>query len=224
MSKIAVIIPCYNESTTIFNVVHEYKEALPEADVYVCDNNSKDDTAISAKKAGAVVLTETKQGKGYAVRKLFTEVDADCYLMVDGDSTYPADYAEKLVEDVLSDGVEMAVGDRLSGTYFTNNERPFHKAGNRLIRFLLKLLFRSTVNDPLSGMRAFSRKFVREFDVPCKGFELETELCIFAARHKYKTSSIPIRYLERPQGSVSKLSTVKDGIRILWVILKRLFQ
>jgi len=223
MKKIAVIIPCYNEEATVYDVVTEYIKALPEAEIYVCDNNSSDATAKLAKEAGATVIFEKRQGKGFAVDALFTNVEADCYLMIDGDSTYPAEYAKTLIDEVVNNKVDMAVGDRLTLDYYSNNERLFHKSGNLLVSLLLKIFYRSNIKDPLSGMRAFSKNFVSKFNILCKGFEIETEFCIFAAKNKLKTSSIPIRYLERPEGSVSKLSTVSDGIKIMLVILKRLF-
>lgn len=224
MKKIAILIPCYNEEQTIYDVIIDYKQTFPDAEIFVCNNKSTDCTAEQAKKAGAVVFDEQKQGKGYAVRTLFEKVDADCYLMVDGDSTYPAKSAQAIIDDVLNNDVDMAVGDRLSKSYYSNDERLFHKSGNALVSTLLKILYHSNIKDPLSGMRAFSKAFVDKFDIPCKGFELETEFCIFATKNNFKTSSIIIDYFERPEGSVSKLSTVRDGIKILFVILKRLFK
>lgn len=175
MRKIAVLIPCYNESVTIEKVVKDYASALPEADIYVYDNNSADGTDEIARKAGAVVRYEYRQGKGNVIRSMFRDIDADCYLMIDGDDTYPAENARQMVDLVLNKGVDMVIGDRLSSTYFTENKRPFHNFGNRIVRELINSLFHSDVKNIVTGYRAFSKLFVKTFPVLCQGFEIETE-------------------------------------------------
>lgn len=218
MSKIAVLIPCYNESLTIAKVVREYKQALPEAEIYVYDNNSSDKTDEIARDAGAIVRYEHRQGKGNVIRTMFREIDADCYLMIDGDDTYPAENAREMVEYVLKDKVDMVIGDRLSSTYFTENKRPFHNAGNRVVRGLINYLFKSNVRDIMTGYRAFSRLFVKSFPVLSKGFEIETEMTIHALDKNFALKEIPVTYRDRPEGSVSKLNTVSDGIKVLKTI------
>ena len=218
MSKIAVLIPCYNESQTIEKVVREYHEALPEADIYVYDNNSTDGTDEIARRAGAIVRYEYRQGKGNVVRSMFRDIDADCYLMIDGDDTYPAENARQMVDLVLDKGVDMVVGDRLSSTYFTENKRPFHNSGNRVVRYLINKLFNNNVRDIMTGYRAFSRMFVKSFPVLSKGFEIETEMTIHAVDKNFLLEEVPVTYRDRPEGSESKLNTFSDGFRVLRTI------
>lgn len=217
-AKIAVLIPCYNESLTIEKVVKDYKKALPEATIYVYDNNSKDHTDEIARKAGAVVRYEYRQGKGNVIRTMFREIDADCYLMIDGDDTYPAENAKEMCDLVLEGKADMVIGDRLSSTYFTENKRPFHNLGNRIVRFSINKLFHNNVKDIMTGYRAFSYEFVKGFPVLSKGFEIETEMTIHAVDKNYKLVEIPVNYRDRPEGSVSKLNTYKDGAKVLKTI------
>ena len=221
--KIAVLVPCYNESKTVEKVVKDYKKALPNADVYVYDNNSSDGTDKIAKKAGAIVRYERRQGKGNVIRSMFKDIDADCYLMIDGDDTYPAKHAKEMCDLVLEEGVDMAIGDRLSSTYFTENKRPFHNFGNVLVRKLINSLFKSNVRDIMTGYRAFSYEFVKTFPVLSKGFEIETEMTIHALDKNFYLKEIPIDYKDRPEGSVSKLNTYSDGFKVLKTIA-RLFK
>ena len=221
--KIAVLIPCYNESKTIAKVVADYKSALPEADIYVYDNNSSDGTDEIARKAGAIVRYERRQGKGNVIRSMFREIDADCYLMIDGDDTYPADNARQMCDYVLQGGVDMVIGDRLSSTYFEENKRPFHNFGNSLVRTLINRLFHSNVKDIMTGYRAFSRCFVKHFPVLSRGFEIETEMTIHALDKNFLLKEVPIKYRDRPAGSVSKLNTYSDGFKVLMTIA-RLFR
>lgn len=220
MSKIAVLIPCYNESMTIAKVVHDYKEALPEAEIYVYDNNSTDRTDEIAREAGATVRYEYRQGKGNVIRSMFRDIDADCYLMIDGDDTYPAENARQMCDLVLSKGVDMVIGDRLSSTYFTENKRPFHNVGNRSVRFLINRIFKSNVKDIMTGYRAFSRQFVKNFPILSKGFEIETEMTIHALDKNFLLEEVPVEYRDRPEGSVSKLNTVKDGAKVIMTIFR----
>ena len=217
-SKIAVLIPCYNESKTIAKVVKDYKEALPEADIYVYDNNSTDNTDEIAKKAGAIVRYESKQGKGNVIRTMFREIDADCYLMIDGDDTYPSENARQMCNYVLENGVDMVIGDRLSSTYFEENKRPFHNLGNRMVRGLINKIFKSNIRDIMTGYRAFSYNFVKTFPILSKGFEIETEMTIHAIDKNFTLKEIPVQYRDRPAGSVSKLNTYKDGARVIKTI------
>ncbi len=217
--KTAVLIPCYNEAKTIGRVVVDFKEKMPHADIYVYDNNSTDNTAELAEQAGAIVRYEHKQGKGNVVRTMFREVDADCYVMVDGDDTYPADFGPRLEQLVLSGKADMAVGDRLSSTYFTENKRPFHNFGNVLVRRMINFLFRAKLNDIMTGARAFSKDFVKSFPVISKGFEIETEMTIFALDNNFAIKEVPIAYQDRPQGSESKLNTYSDGLKVLKTIV-----
>lgn len=217
--KTAVLIPCYNEAKTIGRVVADFKEKMPHADIYVYDNNSTDNTAELAEQAGAIVRYEHKQGKGNVVRTMFREVDADCYVMVDGDDTYPADFGPRLEQLVLSGKADMAVGDRLSSTYFTENKRPFHNFGNVLVRRRINFLFRAKLNDIMTGARAFSKDFVKSFPVISKGFEIETEMTIFALDNNFAIKEVPIAYQDRPQGSESKLNTYSDGLKVLKTIV-----
>ena len=217
-SKIAVLIPCYNEAKTIEKVIKDYKKALPNADIYVYDNNSTDGTDAIAKKAGAIVRYEYRQGKGNVIRTMFREIDADCYLMIDGDDTYPAENAKEMCDLVLDGKADMVIGDRLSSTYFVENKRPFHNFGNRIVRWLINTLFKNKVKDIMTGYRAFSYEFVKGFPVLSKGFEIETEMTIHAVDKNYKLVEIPVSYRDRPEGSVSKLNTYSDGIKVLKTI------
>lgn len=218
--KMAVLIPCYNEALTIEKVVTDWKTALPEAVIYVYNNNSKDDTAEIARKAGAVVRNEYKQGKGNVIRRMFREIDAECYVMVDGDDTYPADCAKEMVDHVLNRKVDMVVGDRLSSTYFTENKRPFHNFGNNIVRNSINLLFKSDIKDIMTGCRAFSYQFVKSFPVLSKGFEIETEMSIYAVDRNMFLENVVIPYRDRPEGSESKLNTFSDGFKVLKTIGK----
>ena len=218
MKKIAVLIPCYNESKTIEKVVKEYKEALPEADIYVYDNNSKDGTDEIARKAGAIVRYERRQGKGNVIRTMFREIDAECYLMIDGDDTYPVENAREMCDAVLNENIDMVIGDRLSSTYFQENKRPFHNVGNKMVRGLINKLFKNNIRDIMTGYRAFSYQFVKSFPVLSKGFEIETEMTIHAVDKNMNLKEIPVQYRDRPEGSVSKLNTYSDGMKVLKTI------
>ena len=220
MSKIAVLIPCYNESVTIAKVVADYRAVLPEADIYVYDNNSTDGTDEIARQAGAIVRYEYRQGKGNVIRSMFQDIDADCYLMIDGDDTYPAENARQMCDLVLGKGVDMVIGDRLSSTYFKENKRPFHNVGNRGVRFLINKIFKSNIKDIMTGYRAFSPLFVKNFPVLSKGFEIETEMTIHALDKNFLLEEIPVEYRDRPEGSVSKLNTVSDGIKVIMTIFR----
>ena len=220
MDRIAVLIPCYNEEKTIGKVVQDFRKQLPEAIIYVYDNNSSDRTAEIAREAGAVVRKESLQGKGNVIRRMFREVDAECYIITDGDDTYPAEYAREMADRVLQENVDMVVGDRLSATYFTENKRPFHNFGNLLVRKSINLLFRNKIKDIMTGYRAFSYGFVKTFPVMSKGFEIETEMTIHAVDKNLHISNIVIDYRDRPEGSESKLSTYSDGFRVLRTILR----
>ncbi len=215
MDKIAVLIPCYNEERTIEKVVTDVKNALPEATIYVYDNNSTDRTAQLAKEAGAVIRQEYAQGKGNVIRRMFREIDAQCYLMVDGDDTYPLDCAREMVDQVLERHADMVVGDRLSSTYFTENKRPFHNFGNSLMRTCINSLFRADIKDIMTGYRAFSYEFVKTFPVFSKGFEIETEMTIHAVNYNMQVENVIVEYRDRPEGSVSKLNTFRDGMRVI---------
>ena len=221
--KIAVLIPCYNESKTIEKVVKDYKTVLPDADIYVYDNNSTDGTDKIAKKAGAIVKYEYKQGKGNVIRSMFRDINADCYLMIDGDDTYPKENAKEMCDYVLNGQADIVIGDRLSSTYFTENKRPFHNFGNVLVRKLINTLFKSKVKDIMTGYRAFSYDFVKTFPVLSKGFEIETEMTIHALDKNFLLKEIPVEYRDRPEGSVSKLNTFSDGFKVLKTI-GRLFK
>ena len=223
MDKIAVLIPCYNEEKTVEKVVKDARAALPEATIYVYDNNSSDRTVELAKAAGAVVRHEYMQGKGNVIRRMFREIDAECYIMVDGDDTYPMEYAPQMVEKVLNHNADMVVGDRLSTTYFTENKRPFHNFGNSIVRKSINTLFKSDIKDIMTGYRAFSYSFVKTFPVMSKGFEIETEMTIHAVNNNMQVENVLIEYRDRPEGSVSKLNTYSDGIKVLFTIV-RLFR
>lgn len=223
MDKIAVLVPCYNEGKTIEKVVTDFKRVLPEAVIYVYDNNSTDGTAEIAAKAGAVVRHEYYQGKGNVIRRMFQEVDAECYLMVDGDDTYPAESAREMADKVLERNVDMVVGDRLSSTYFEDNKRPFHNFGNSIVRWGINTFFKNDIKDIMTGYRAFSYRFVKTFPVLSKGFEIETEMSIHAIDKNMFVENVVIDYRDRPEGSVSKLNTYSDGIKVIGTIV-RLFQ
>lgn len=217
--KIAVLIPCYNEVTTIAKVVTDFRTALPEADIYVYDNNSTDGTAEAARQAGAIVRREPVQGKGNVIRRMFREVEADCYLMADGDDTYPAEQAAELTRPVIEEQVDMVIGDRLSSTYFEQNKRPFHNGGNRIVRWLIRRFWHTDIHDIMTGYRAFSRSFVKNFPVMSGNFEIETEMTIHALDRRFLLREVPVVYRDRPQGSVSKLNTFSDGISVLKTIV-----
>lgn len=218
-NKIAVLIPCYNEEVTIHKVVNDFKRELPEADIYVYDNNSSDDTSKLAKDAGAIVRFEPRQGKGNVVRQMFRDIDADCYLMVDGDDTYPAESARELCEPILNGEADMTVGDRLSnGTYAEENKRAFHGFGNDLVRAMIKWIYGYSFDDVMTGYRAFSRPFVKTFPVMSEGFQIETEISIHAVDRRWRIKDVPIIYRDRPEGSVSKLNTIGDGMKVMIAI------
>ena len=219
MEKIAVLIPCYNEEKTIKKVVADWKKQLPEATIYVYNNNSTDRTAEIAKEAGAVVRDEYQQGKGNVIRRMFREIDAQCYVMIDGDDTYPAEFGREMVDKVIDRKVDMVVGDRLSSTYFEENKRPFHNFGNSLVRGTINRLFRSNIRDIMTGYRAFSYQFVKTFPVLSKGFEIETEMSIHAVDKNMLVENVIIDYRDRPDGSESKLNTYSDGAKVLKTIM-----
>lgn len=219
MDKIAVLIPCYNESKTIEKVVTDWKKEIPEAKIYVYDNNSTDDTAQIAQKAGAIVRFEGQQGKGNVVRRMFQEIDAECYIMIDGDDTYPAENGRAMVNEVLRNGVDMVVGDRLSSTYFQENKRPFHNFGNTIVRAAINRMFNNNVRDIMTGYRAFGFRFVKSFPVVSAGFEIETEMTIHAIDKNMYIKNEIVTYRDRPEGSESKLNTIQDGFKVLKTIL-----
>lgn len=218
--KIAVLIPCYNEAKTIEKVVTDFKRVLPEATVYVYDNNSTDETANIAEKAGAIVHHEYQQGKGNVIRRMFREIEADCYIMTDGDDTYPAENAKEMARLVLEKNADMVVGDRLSSTYFLENKRPFHNFGNTIVRKSINVLFKSDIKDIMTGYRAFSYQFVKTFPVLSRGFEIETEMSIHAIDKNMAIENVVIDYRDRPEGSVSKLNTFSDGFKVIRMILR----
>ncbi|MBQ8329390.1 MAG: glycosyltransferase [Lachnospiraceae bacterium] len=220
MDKIAVLIPCYNEEKTIGKVVSDWRESLPEAVIYVYDNNSTDRTAQIAEESGAVVRHEYQQGKGNVIRRMFREIDARCYIMVDGDDTYPAEYGRQMADLVLLKNADMVVGDRLSSTYFEENKRPFHNFGNSLVRGSINRLFKTNIRDIMTGYRAFSFLFVKSFPVLSKGFEIETEMSIHAVEKNMRIENVIIEYRDRPEGSESKLNTYSDGMRVLTTIFR----
>lgn len=213
--KIAVLIPCYNEELTVEKTVSDFKRVLPNADIYVYNNNSKDRTKELALKAGAIVKDEYRQGKGAVVRSMFRDIDADVYIMVDGDDTYPAEEVEGLIAPVLEGKADMVIGDRLSSTYYTENKRPFHNFGNSLVKGLINFLFKSDLNDIMTGYRSFSKKFVKCMPVMSDGFQIETEMTIFALTNNMQVVNVPITYRDRPEGSESKLNTFSDGFKVL---------
>lgn len=216
--KLAVLIPCYNEESTITKVIDDFKKNLPEADIYVYDNNSSDCTKELAEQAGVIVRSECIQGKGNVIRRMFREIDADCYIMVDGDATYPAKHSREMAHLVLEEGFDMVIGDRLSSTYFKENKIPFHNSGNRIVRWLINTFWNTNINDIMTGYRAFSKRFVKLFPVIYGGFEIETEMTLHALDKRFFIKEIPIEYTDRPEGSVSKLNTYKDGIKVLKTI------
>ena len=218
MDKIAVLIPCFNESQTIAKVVRDWKKALPDAVIYVYDNNSTDHTDTIAAGAGAVVRYEHQQGKGNVIRRMFREIDAQCYLMVDGDDTYPAEAGPEMVNEVINNQVDMVIGDRLSSTYFSENKRPFHNMGNTVTRTFVNHIFDSDIKDIMTGLRAFSYQFVKTFPVLSRGFEIETEMTIHAIDKNMSIKNVIVSYRDRPQGSTSKLNTIPDGIKVLRTI------
>ena len=220
MDKIAVLIPCYNEEQTVAKVVKDAKTALPEAVVYVYDNNSTDRTAELAREAGAVVRSEPRQGKGYVIRRMFREIDALCYIMIDGDDTYPLEYAAQMAEQVLEHQADMVVGDRLSSTYFKENKRPFHNMGNSVVRSTINQLFDCDIKDIMTGYRAMSYEFVKSYPVLSRGFEIETEMTIHAVFNEMVIVNVPVEFRNRPEGSESKLNTYSDGARVLSTIVK----
>jgi len=220
MDKVAVLIPCYNESKTIEKVVNDWKTALPEAVIYVYDNNSTDDTAIIAERNGAVVRREYHQGKGNVIRRMFRDIDAEAYIMVDGDDTYPAEYGRQMVDCVLEKNADMVVGDRLSSTYYEENKRPFHNFGNDLVRNSINRLFHTDIRDIMTGYRAFSYQFVKTFPVLSHGFEIETEMTIHAVDKNMQVENVVIEYRDRPEGSESKLNTYSDGAKVLLTIVR----
>lgn len=217
---IAVLIPCFNEAETINKVVKDFQTALPEATIYVYDNNSTDNTAAIAQKAGATVRREKRQGKGNVIRQMLRDIEADCYLIVDGDDTYPADIANEMCRLVTEKGIDMVIGDRLSSTYFTENKRAFHNEGNKLVRFMINKLFHSNIHDIMTGYRALSRQFAKNLPIITKGFEIETEMTIHALDKNYKIDEINIEYRDRKEGSTSKLNTYKDGMKVIKTILQ----
>lgn len=217
-NRVAVLIPCYNEELTIKKVINDFKRELPEAEIYVYDNNSTDKSVEFAEEAGAIVRKEYKQGKGNVIRSMFRQIVADCYIMVDADDTYPAEEAKKMSELVLQGKADMVIGDRLSSTYFIENKRPFHNFGNKLVRRIINILFRSKIRDIMTGYRAFSYEFVKSYPILSKGFELETEMTIYAIDANFKIYEMPVQYRDRPKSSVSKLNTYKDGTRVLKTI------
>lgn len=220
MDRIAVLIPCYNEERTVEKVVTDFRRVLPEAVIYVYNNNSTDRTAELAEKAGAVVRNEYQQGKGNVIRSMFQDIDAECYIMADGDDTYPAEAARELAERVLNHGADMVVGDRLSSTYFTQNKRPFHNFGNALVRWGINFLFDNDIKDIMTGYRAFSYEFVKTFPVLSQGFEIETEMSIHAVDKNMQIENVVIDYRDRPEGSVSKLNTYSDGFKVIRTIFR----
>lgn len=219
MDKIAVLIPCYNESKTIKKVITDFKKELPDAAIYVYDNNSSDGTDKIAKENGAIVRYEYHQGKGNVIRRMFREIDAKCYVMVDGDDTYPAEEVKKLIEPIFSKNADMVIGDRLSSTYFTENKRKFHNFGNSLVRNSINKLFKTKIKDIMTGYRAFSFEFVKTFPVISKGFEIETEMTIHAIDKNMQIENVVIEYRDRPEGSESKLNTISDGIKVIKTIV-----
>lgn len=223
MDKIAVLIPCYNEELTIAKVIEDFSRELPEATIYVYDNNSSDKTVeISRSFKNVIVRHEYQQGKGNVIRRMFREIDAECYLMVDGDDTYPAENAREMTDLVLYKNADMVVGDRLSSTYFNENKRPFHNIGNSVVRLLINTLFKSNIKDIMTGYRSFSYEFVKTFAVLSKGFEIETEMTIHALDKNMAIENVVVEYRDRPEGSVSKLNTIPDGIRVIFTIIKLL--
>jgi glycosyltransferase involved in cell wall biosynthesis len=214
-ARVVVLIPCYNEAVTVAKVVADVRHALPAAKIVVCDNNSTDDTANIAREAGAQVVTESRQGKGNVLRTLFRNIDADCYIIIDGDDTYPVDQLPQMANMVLNEGVDMVIGDRISTSYLQVNKRRYHNSGNLFLRFLINKMFNSSVPDILSGLRALSPTFVKNFPILSHGFEIETEMTIYALDNNFALRSIPVAYNNRPEGSTSKLNTFSDGFKVI---------
>lgn len=218
MKKISVIIPCYNEELTIASVIKDCQKYLPQAEIYVCDNNSTDNTVNIAKSLGVIVKQETRQGKGNVIRKMFREIDSDCYIMVDGDGSHSLSYAQQMCDFVLNENVDMVIGDRLSTSYFNKNKRLFHNFGNKLVRIIINKIFKSNVKDIMSGYRVMSKLFVKSFPCLSEGFEIETEMTIHALYRRFSIKEIQVDYKERPKGSISKLNTFLDGFLVLKTI------
>ena len=216
--KTVILIPCYNEASTIEKVVSDFKKCMPHADIYVYDNNSTDNTAEIAERAGAIVRHEYRQGKGNVVRSMFHDISADCYIMVDGDDTYPAEAAAEFEEIILNKRADMVIGDRLSSTYFEENDRRFHNSGNKFVRNSINTFFKSDLHDIMTGMRAFNYSFVKSFPIRSKEFEIETEMSVFALMNNFKIKEIPIDYRDRKEGSESKLNTYSDGMKVIRMI------
>ena len=214
-ARVVVLIPCYNEAVTVAKVVTDVRRAFPTAKVVVCDNNSTDDTANIAREAGAQVVTESRQGKGNVLRTLFRTIDADCYIIIDGDDTYSVDQLPRMADMVLNEGVDMVIGDRISTSYLQVNKRRYHNSGNLFLRFLINKMFNSSVPDILSGLRALSPSFVKNFPILSHGFEIETEMTIYALDNNFALRSIPVAYNNRPEGSTSKLNTFSDGFKVI---------
>ncbi len=223
MTELAILIPCFNESQTIEKVIRDCQQAMPDAEIYVYDNNSTDGTAELARAAGAIVRYEHQQGKGNVIRRMFREIDAKCYLMLDGDDTYPPEYGPEMADLVLHHGADMVVGDRISSTYYEENTRPFHNFGNALVKACINTLFHNNIQDIMTGYRAFSYRFVKAFPVLSRGFEIETEMSIYAVDKNLQIENVVVQYRDRPEGSVSKLNTYSDGAKVLRTIL-RLFR
>ena len=224
MSKVAVIVPCYNEEVTIKKVVQDAFKYLPDADVYVYDNNSKDKTAEEALSAGAIVVKAEKQGKGNVLKQAFQEIDADVYITIDGDDTYNLEQGQLMVDKVVNEGCDMVIGDRLTSSYFQNKNLPFHNFGNRLVRFLVNHMFHYKFTDIMTGLRAMSPKLVKNINIVSTGFQIETELSIYAAKHKLKIDSVEVGYQDRPEGSYTKTKAIRDGIKIVGMIFKLKFK
>ena len=218
--KTAVLIPCYNEAATVEKVVMDFKRALPQAEIYVYDNNSTDGTDEIARRAGAIVRYEKKQGKGNVVRSMFRDIDADCYIMTDGDDTYPAESAPEMEKMILSGEADMVIGDRLSSTYFTENKRALHGVGNKMVRRLVNRMYKGGLHDIMSGLRAVNRDYAKNFPAISDGFQIETEMAVYALKRGLTIKEVVIEYRDRPEGSVSKLNTIKDGIKVLKMIAK----
>lgn len=216
--RTVILIPCFNEEFTIEKVIKDYQRLMPDADIYVYDNNSEDNTYKIAKNAGAIVKREYRQGKGNVVRAMFRDINADCYIMIDGDDTYPAEAAPEIEKLILSGKADMVIGDRLSSTYFDENKRPFHNIGNRFVRKFINTIFKSNLSDILTGMRGFSYEFAKSFPISSKEFEIETEMSIFALTHNFLIEEVPINYKDRVEGSETKLNTYRDGIKVIKVL------
>ena len=216
--KTAILIPCYNESKTIKKVINDFKSCMPHADIYVYDNNSTDGSDKIAQDEGAIVCYEYKQGKGNVVKSMFRDITADCYIMVDGDDTYPVENALEFEELILSGKADMVIGDRLSSTYFEENDRLFHNTGNKLVRNFINVFFKSDLHDIMTGMRAFNYNFVKSFPISSNGFEIETEMSVFALMNNFQIIEIPIQYRDRIEGSQSKLNTYRDGYNVIMMI------